>query len=87
MLDPAFRESTYQNGPIKHVVALRADGKITSSPTGQPTYLLVPYWDRTFTIKELEGFRVEFRRNEAGVVDTIIFHQPNGTFLARRISA
>jgi hypothetical protein len=29
---------------------------------------------------------VEFQRDEAGVVDTIIFHQPNGTFLARRIS-
>jgi hypothetical protein len=89
VLDPAFREScagTYQNGPIKHVVALDADGQITLSPTGQPTYLLVPYQNCTFTIKELEGFRVEFQRNEAGVVDTIIFHQPNGTFLARRIS-
>jgi hypothetical protein len=30
---------------------------------------------------------VEFQRNEKGVVDTIIFRQPNGTFLARRISA
>jgi CubicO group peptidase (beta-lactamase class C family) len=89
VLDPAFRDScvgTYQNGPIKHVVALDADGQITLSPTGQPTYLLVPYRDRTFTIKELEGYRMEFQRDEAGVVDTIIFHQPNGTFLARRIS-
>jgi hypothetical protein len=29
---------------------------------------------------------VEFQRDEAGAVHTIIFHQPNGTFLARRIS-
>jgi CubicO group peptidase (beta-lactamase class C family) len=89
VLDPAFREScmgTYQNGRIKHVVALDADGQITLSPTGQPTYLLVPYQNRTFTLKELEGYRVEFQRDEAGVVDTIIFHQPNGTFQARRIS-
>jgi CubicO group peptidase (beta-lactamase class C family) len=89
VLDPAFREAcvgTYQNGPTKHVVALDADGQITLSPTGQPTYLLVPYRDRTFKIKELEGFRVEFPRDEAGVVNMIIFHQPNGTFLARRIS-
>jgi hypothetical protein len=89
VLDPAFREScvgTYQNGPIKHVVALDADGQITLSPTGQPTYFLVPYQNRTFTLKELEGYRVEFQRDEAGVVDTIIFHQPNGTFQARRIS-
>jgi hypothetical protein len=89
VLDPAFRAccaGTYQNGPTKHVVALDADGQLTLSPTGQPTYLLLPYRDRTFTIKELEGFRVEFQRDEAGAVDTIIFHQPNGTFLARRIS-
>jgi hypothetical protein len=90
VLDLVFREAcagTYQNGPIKYVVALDADGQITLSPTGQPTYLLVPYRDRTFKIKELEGFRVEFRRDEAGVVDTLIFHRPNGTFQARRVSA
>jgi hypothetical protein len=46
----------------------------------------MPYRDRTFKITELEGFHVEFQRDEVGVVDTIIFHQPNGTFLARRIS-
>jgi hypothetical protein len=89
VLDPAFRAccvGAYQNGPTKHVVALDADGQLTLSPTGQPTYLLLPYRDRTFTIKELEGFRVEFQRDESGAVDTIIFHQPNGTFLARRIS-
>src|SRR5271169_2840076 len=89
VLDPAFRASCvgmYQNGPIKHVVALDADGQLTLSPTGRPTYRLVPYRDCTFTIEELEGFRVEFQRDEAGAVDRIIFHQPNGTFLARRIS-
>jgi CubicO group peptidase (beta-lactamase class C family) len=90
VLDPVFRAccaGTYQNGPTKHVVALDADGQVTLSPAGQPTYRLVPYQHRTFTIKELEGFRVEFQRDEAGAVNTIIFHQPNGTFQARRISA
>jgi len=87
VLDPAFRAScagTYQSGPTKHVVALDPDGQITLSPTGQPTYRLVPYQHRTFTIKELEGFRVEFERDEAGAVNTIVFHQPNGTFVAHR---
>ena len=89
VLDPAFRAScagTYQGGAMKHVVALDADGQLTLSPAGQPTYHLAPYQDRTFTIKELQGYRVEFQRREAGVVDTIIFHQPNGTFLAGRIT-
>jgi hypothetical protein len=42
--------------------------------------------DRVFSIKELEGYRVEFQRDDAGVVGTIIFHQPNGTFVAQRIA-
>jgi hypothetical protein len=54
---------------------------------GQPTYRLAPYLDRTFKITELEGYRVEFQRGDSGAVDTIVFHQPNGTFSARRIPA
>jgi hypothetical protein len=34
---------------------------------------------------ELPGFRVEFRRAADGAVDELIFHQPNGTFLAQRV--
>ena len=87
-LDPAFRASCVgiYEGAIKHVVALDADGQLTLSPTGQPTYRLVPYQDRIFSIKELEGYRVEFQRNDAEAPETIIFHQPNGTFLARRVA-
>jgi hypothetical protein len=33
---------------------------------------------------ELEGFRVEFHLGPDGKVDELIFHQPNGTFVARR---
>ncbi len=45
----------------------RADHADADGPAGQPTYLLVPYQNCTFTIKELEDFRVEFQRDEAGV--------------------
>jgi hypothetical protein len=47
----------------------------------------MPYRAPTFKITEPQGFRVEFQRDEVGVVDTIIFHQPNGTFLAGHIFA
>jgi CubicO group peptidase (beta-lactamase class C family) len=86
-LDPAFRAScvgVYLGGAIRHVVALDQHGGLTLSPTGQPTYRLVPYRDRIFTIEELNGFRVEFVDGETGGVSTIIFHQPNGTFQAER---
>jgi CubicO group peptidase (beta-lactamase class C family) len=87
--DPAFRlacKGTYGGGGPTHIVAVDADGQLTLSPADQPTYHLVPYQGRVFRILELDAFRVEFRRNEAGVVDTIVFHQPNGTFLAERIA-
>jgi CubicO group peptidase (beta-lactamase class C family) len=87
-LDPAFRAAcvgTYSVGPQKHVVALDADGQLTLSPSDQPTYRLLPYQGCIFTVAPLEGFRVEFRRGETATIDTIVFHQPNGTFLGRRV--
>jgi hypothetical protein len=86
-LDVAFRQAcvgVYRGGVMAHVVAIDADGALTLSPTGQPTYRLVPYRERVFAIRELDGYRVEFVRSESGVVTTIIFHQPNGTFQAQR---
>jgi len=87
-VDPAFRAACagiYLGGLTRHVVALDGDGQITLSPAGQPTCHLVPYRDRIFRIRELDGYRVEFRRDDQGVVDAIIFHQPDGTFMAERI--
>jgi CubicO group peptidase (beta-lactamase class C family) len=85
-LDLKFRESCVglYRGAIEHKVALDAQGELTLSPTGQPTYRLVPYRGRVFAIEGLKGYRVEFSRDEAGVVTTIIFHQPDGTFRAQR---
>jgi CubicO group peptidase (beta-lactamase class C family) len=85
-LDPKFRERCVgvYRGAIEHKVALDAQGELTLSPTGQPTYRLVPYRGRVFAIHELKGYRVEFSADEAGVVTTIIFRQPDGTFEAQR---
>jgi hypothetical protein len=65
-------------------VAQDADGQLLLTSPGQPAYRLRPYQGRIFRIAELEGFRVEFRAAPNGVVDELIFHQPNGTFLGRR---
>lgn len=85
--DASFREAcvgTYQHGPTHHLVALDADGQLTLSPTGQPTYRLIPYQSTIFAIDTLPGFRLEFRFEPSGAVETIVFHQPNGTFVAHR---
>jgi hypothetical protein len=87
VLDPAFRAGcvgVYRSGAITHVVALDQHGGLTLSPTGQPTYRLLPYRDRVFSIEGLNGFRVEFLDGDTGAVSTIIFHQPNGTSQAER---
>jgi CubicO group peptidase (beta-lactamase class C family) len=85
-LDPKFRQRCVgvYRGAIEHRVALEADGELSLSPTGQPTYRLDPYRGRIFAIRGLKGYRVEFSRDEKGVVTTIIFHQPDGTFRAER---
>ena len=53
-------------------------------PDNQPAYRLAPQHERRFRILELEGFLVEFR-GEGTIVGEVIFHQPNGTFIAKRV--
>jgi hypothetical protein len=55
-------------------------------PERAPWYRLTPLQGRKFRIVELEGFVVEFAGQDTGV-DRIIFHQPNGTFVAERVAA
>jgi hypothetical protein len=65
-------------------VAQDNDGQLIATVANQPTYRLRPYQGGTFAIVELVGFRMEFCRGPDGMVDELIFHQPNGTFPARR---
>ena len=48
------------------MVAQEADGRLTLKPDYQPMYHLRPYRGGIFSIVELEGFRVEFRRGADG---------------------
>ncbi|MBR0849820.1 serine hydrolase [Bradyrhizobium diazoefficiens] len=89
-MDAEFRKACagrWQHGSTVHVVSLLADGQLTLKSDLQPLYHLRPYQGGIFAIVELEGFRVEFRRGASGSVDELVFHQPNGTFIAHRIAA
>jgi CubicO group peptidase (beta-lactamase class C family) len=89
-MDATFRAACagrWRHGSITHVVSLQHDGELTLKPDYQPQYHLRPYQGGIFSIVELEGFRVEFRRGATGAVDELVFHQPNGTFIAQRIEA
>jgi CubicO group peptidase (beta-lactamase class C family) len=88
-MDAAFRQACvgrYRHGSITHLVSLEADGQLTLKPDYQPLYHLRPYQAGIFGIVELEGFRTEFRRGSTGSVDELVFHQPNGMFVAQRES-
>jgi CubicO group peptidase (beta-lactamase class C family) len=86
--NPAFRQhctgTFIQYGVTTVVVGQDGDGQLTLTVGGQPTCRLRPYWNRTFVIDGLEGCRVDFHLGADGAVDELAFHQPNGTFMARR---
>jgi CubicO group peptidase (beta-lactamase class C family) len=85
--DPAFRARCvghFKSGATTHRVTLDSEGRLTLKPDYQPAYRLVPEQGRRFRIVELEGFIVEFR-GEGTTVDEVIFHQPNGIFVAQRV--
>jgi CubicO group peptidase (beta-lactamase class C family) len=86
-MDPAFHQhctGTFSHGATTIIVGLDNNGQLTLTVGSQPTYKLRPYQSRTFVIDQLEGFRAEFHLGPDGEVDELIFHQPNGTFVARR---
>jgi hypothetical protein len=88
-MNPAFRQhcaGTFSHGATTVLVGQDNDGQLTLTFGNQPTYKLRPYQSRTFVIDELEGFQVEFHLGPDGEVDELFFHQPNGTFEARRAS-
>ncbi|HEX3347208.1 MAG TPA: DUF3471 domain-containing protein, partial [Acetobacteraceae bacterium] len=89
VLDPAFRAAwagVYRSGATTHVVTVDAEARVTLAPSGQPTYFLRPYRDRIFALEGLTGYRVEFMCDGDGPVERLIFHQPNGTFVAERVA-
>jgi len=85
--DAAFRArcvGIFKGGPTTHRVTLDAEGQLVLKPDNQPAYRLAPHHGRRFQIVELKGFAVEFR-GEGAIIDELMFHQPNGTFVAKRV--
>jgi CubicO group peptidase (beta-lactamase class C family) len=86
-VNPAFRAACagrYIRGDATHVVSEDAEGQLMLKIPLQPLYYLRPYQGATFAIAKLDGYRVEFRRGPSGTIEELVYHQPNGTFVARR---
>jgi len=52
--------------------------------SGQPEYELFPIDENTFSIKNLNGYKVKFLKNKKNEITEISFIQPNGTFNAKK---
>jgi len=86
-IDLEFRKrcvGQFKSGPTTYRVTITTDGQLVLGSNNQPAYRLAPLQSRRFRIVELEGFVVEFR-GEGAAIEEVIFHQPNGTFIARRL--
>ncbi len=85
--DAAFRTAcvgNYIRGEQTHVVTQDAEGQLMLKIPFVPLYRLKPYQGATFSITRLDGYRVEFRRSPTGSIGELVYHQPNGVFVAKR---
>ena len=88
-IEPAFRKAcigNYVRGEATHVVSDDAEGQLTLKIPFQPLYQLRPYQGATFAIAGLDGYRTEFRRGPSAAIEELVYHQPNGTFVAKRVN-
>lgn len=63
-------------------VYLKEDKKPYLFVPGQPEYTMVPTGKHRFSIKNLDGYKLEFIENETEKITAVNFIQPNGTFKA-----
>ena len=90
VLDLAFRQrcvGTFVNSGQTIEVTLDAAGGLMLAIAGQPSRRLTPHNQRTFAVESLVGYTVEFCCGDGNAVDALVFHQPNGTFLAQRLAS
>jgi hypothetical protein len=87
MTTHAFLEpltGVYRYGDVTFRIAIDEAGRLTFTRNQGPTERLLPRHGYVFGFADTEFIRVEFRRNAAGEVDGLLFHEPTGTYVAER---
>jgi len=87
MTEKGFLEKfvgTYLLSGVDVKVSLREGRGLLLTVPGQPPMELVPYKGTEFNLKGMPGYSIEFKLDAAGVVTEAVFHQPNGTFTAKK---
>ena len=70
--------------PVKLKVYTKNDNKLYLFVEGQPEYELAPVDKDKFALKNMNGFTVQFNRNDKNEVIELLSIQPNGTFKAKK---
>jgi CubicO group peptidase (beta-lactamase class C family) len=87
MTTRAFLEplaGVYRYLGIAFRIAIDETGRLTFTRNQGPTEPLLPRHGMIFGFSDTEFIRVEFRRNAAGAIDGLIFHEPTSTYVAER---
>jgi CubicO group peptidase (beta-lactamase class C family) len=74
----------YQISTVMIKIYTKADSSLYMFVTGQPEYQLIPIDKDKFALKNLNGFSVQFNRNDKNEVTELLSIQPNGTFKAKK---
>ena len=74
----------YQISTVTIKVYTKADSSLYMFVPGQPEYQLIPIDKDKFSLKNLNGFSVQFNRNDKNEITELLSIQPNGTFKARK---
>jgi CubicO group peptidase (beta-lactamase class C family) len=84
--DPAYLKQfagSYEIGANIAVVSVREDNVLTMAIAGQPLRELVGITGTRFSVKDLNGFTIEFL-SDKGAITQAAFYQPNGNFVAKK---
>jgi hypothetical protein len=87
MATHAFLEpltGVYRYLGIAFRIAIDEAGRLTFTRNQGPTEPLLPQHGTMFGFTDTELIRVEFRRNAAGDIDGLIFHEPTSIYVAER---
>lgn len=74
----------YELAGMTAKIYIKKENKLCLFVPGQPEYELLATDKHKFSIKNLEGFKIEFVEATDKTIDSIIFIQPNGKFTAKR---
>ena len=75
---------SYEVGANIAVVSVREDNVLTMAIAGQPVRELIGIAGSRFSVKELNGFTIEFLADKNGTITQAAFYQPNGNFVAKK---